>query len=94
MRRTAASEAVDLGGPGTFFVQHPVLYAVSLLGAAGASLLFASRATRSSGPRRSGWTALALLEAALVAGMMNARDDARKRRTRRNSKRSSDREGG
>jgi hypothetical protein len=67
--RQSAIEAGKSRGPARFFSDHPVLHAVSLSGAGSATVLFALRAARSRGARRLGWSALALLEFAIVVGM-------------------------
>jgi hypothetical protein len=71
---------MDTRGPGEFFARHRVLYAVALLGAASAGAVFAVRAIRSSGPRRVGWTTLAVLQVVQVLGIMNAKAGAADRR--------------
>jgi hypothetical protein len=57
-------------GPGGIFAAHPALYALALGGAAWAAAAMAARAARARGARRIGWAALAVLEAAIVVGIM------------------------
>jgi hypothetical protein len=66
-------------GPAEFLVDHPSLYALSLLGAAGATAALAARAARADGLRRLGWSALAVLELGITLGIL----DLRRRRPRR-----------
>lgn len=61
------------GGPGTYFAGHPVGFRLSLAGAAGTALYATLRAVRTPGLRRVPWTALAIVEAAITLGIMNAR---------------------
>jgi hypothetical protein len=64
---------MDASGPGMFFRRYPALYAVSLIAAASAGVVFAGRAARSSGPKRFGWAALAAFQAVQVVGIIQAR---------------------
>ncbi len=52
---------------------HPAIYRLSLAGSTTTAAYAAVRARRAPSARRIPWTALALLEAAITAGMMNAR---------------------
>ena len=56
--------------PGRFFASHPALYRMSLAAAGGTAVYAAVRSVREVGPRRVPWMALAILEAAIVAGMV------------------------
>jgi hypothetical protein len=60
-------------GPGRYFADHPAVYRISVVGSGGVALYAASRAVRAAGARRASWMALALLETAITAGMMQAR---------------------
>ena len=66
--RTTAS------GPGRYFANHPAVYRVSLAGSAGTTLYAVWRTMRATGARRVSWVSLALLEAAITAGVIHARD--------------------
>ncbi len=57
-------------GPGRYFANHPAVYRMSLTGSAGTTLYAVWRSTRSAGTRRAAWITLALLEAAITAGMI------------------------
>ena len=69
-------------GPGKFFADNPIAYAVSLLGAGTAVCIFAYRAVVSRGPRRPGWALLSALEASIFIGMVVATEEARRHRGR------------
>jgi hypothetical protein len=56
--------------PGPFFVQHPVLFALSLLGASATSGYSCYRAAHTDGPRRIGFAALGVLTAAEAVGIV------------------------
>jgi len=58
--------------PGRFFASHPALYRMSLAAAGGTAVYAAVRSVREVGPRRVPWMALAILEAAIVVGMVHA----------------------
>jgi hypothetical protein len=60
-------------GPGRYFADHPIVYRLSLAGAAGYATL---RAVWTPGRRRLPWIALAVLEAAITIGIVNARQTA------------------
>lgn len=64
------------GGPGRFFADHPVVYGLSLAGSTGTAAYAAVRALGATDARRVSWAALALLEAAITAGIMKARNSA------------------
>jgi hypothetical protein len=60
------------GGPGRYLADHPAIYRLSLAGSTATAAYAAVRARRAPSARIP-WTALALLEAAITAGIMNAR---------------------
>jgi hypothetical protein len=63
-------------GPGAYFAEYPLAYALSLAGAGTAVSIFATRAACSRGPRRLGWIALFALEAAIFIGIVVVREEA------------------
>ena len=63
----------DLKGPPRYLAGHPVVWALSLAGAAGAAAAMAVRTTRTYGLRRCGWAALALLELGIALGILRLR---------------------
>lgn len=67
-----------VGGPGSFFSEHPAAFALSLAGAGTAIGMFAWRAARARGARRLGWAALFALEVVIFVGIVVAREDARR----------------
>jgi len=67
-----------LDGPGRYFAEHPVAWALSLAGASAAVSIFATRAAFARGPRRLGWIALFVLEVAIFIGIVVVREDARR----------------
>jgi hypothetical protein len=60
-------------GPGRYFANHPAVYRMSLAGSAGTTLYAVWRSVRTAGARRWPWIAVALLEAAITAGMIAGR---------------------
>jgi hypothetical protein len=60
-------------GPGRYFAEHPAAYRLALAGSAGTAAYAAVRAIRATGTQRVAWTALALLEAGIAAGIVNVR---------------------
>jgi hypothetical protein len=67
----------SMNGPGRYFARHPTVYRLSLAGAAGTALYATLGAVRTPSVRRLPWTALAILEAAITIGIINARRTAR-----------------
>jgi hypothetical protein len=67
----------SMNGPGRYLARHPTVYRLSLAGAAGTALYATLGAVRTPGVRRLPWTALAILEAAITIGIINARRTAR-----------------
>jgi hypothetical protein len=65
-------------GPAHFFVEHPLLYALSLAGAGSAALIFARRGFRSRGRAQLAWSALAVLELGILVGMVRLRVSGRR----------------
>jgi hypothetical protein len=65
----------ELQGPPRFVAEHPGIRFMSALGAGLAALLFARRAVRSRRERRFGWSALAVLELVIVAGILSLHSD-------------------
>jgi hypothetical protein len=64
-------------GPGLFFTEHPVLFAMSVGGACTASACSFSLASKATGRRRIGLAVLGLLTAVEGAGIVRARNRAR-----------------
>lgn len=66
----------NFSGPGEFFAAHPLIYAISLLGALSAAILFSFRARQSTGARRLVWIGLALFQIAQAIGLRQIRGKA------------------
>lgn len=56
-------------GPGTYFARHPILYRLSLAGAAGAAVIFAEKTTSRRGWQRLGWAVLSTLQVVQFVGI-------------------------
>lgn len=67
----------ELHGPPRFLAEHPGARFIAALGAGFAALVFARRAACSRGARRFGWSALAVLELVIVAGILGLHSDRR-----------------
>ena len=65
-------------GPGEFFANNPLAYALSLSGAGTAVGLFATRAATSRGLKRLGWALLSALEAIIFIGIIVVTEEAKR----------------
>jgi hypothetical protein len=58
-------------GPARFFADHPALYRLSVLLAAGSAIVMEVRSATARGPaRKAGWGLLALVEWGVVVGLL------------------------
>jgi hypothetical protein len=78
--RTSVAQPSRARGPGQYFAQHPVAYGLSVAGSTFATAYAAVRAANATGARRVPWLAMAVLEAAITAGIINACTRSSRRR--------------
>ena len=69
-------------GPGEFFANNALAYALSLSGAGTAVGLFAARAATSRGLSRLGWALLSALEAVIFIGIIVVTEEAKRAASR------------
>lgn len=70
--------ATSVRGPGRYFADHRAMYRLSIVGSAGTAGYATYRAVRVAGRRRRQWIALAILEAAITAGLVSATAQTRR----------------
>ena len=68
-----------MNGPGVFFANNALAYALSLSGAGTAVGIFAARAATSRGLKRLGWALLSALEAVIFIGIIVVTEKAKQK---------------